>query len=143
MGAAGSDVAIETADVALMADELERLPWLLALGARTLRVVRQNIVLAIALKGLIAVLGVLGLASLWVAVAVGDMGLSLVVIGNALRLGGRAGGTRAALGANRTRAVSSHPAVGIGDAIRTPGRLRDPTSDGADMRADIALGDGR
>ena len=85
MGAIGTDVAIETADIALMSDDLARLPWLVTHACRTLSVVRQNIVFAIGLKLLFVVFAVLGVASLWMAIAA-DMGASLLVICNGLRL---------------------------------------------------------
>lgn len=85
MGAVGSDVAIETADVALMSGNLERIPWLIALAKRTLRVIRQNVTLALGAKVLVLGLAFLGVASLWMAIAA-DMGASLIVIANALRL---------------------------------------------------------
>ncbi len=85
MGAAGTDAALETADVALMADDLLRLPFALRLSRRTVRNIKANIAVAIGLKGLFLVLGVAGLATLWMAV-VADMGASLLVIANGLRL---------------------------------------------------------
>jgi len=85
MGAAGSDVALETADVALMADELDRLPDAIAHSRRTLRVIRQNIIASLAVKAVFVVLAPLGLATLVMAV-VADMGMSLLVTLNALRL---------------------------------------------------------
>ncbi len=85
MGAAGSDVAIETADIALMSDDLARVPWLIAHARRTMRILRQNVALALGLKVLVMALAMLGFASLWMAIAA-DMGASLVVIANALRL---------------------------------------------------------
>lgn len=87
MGVAGTDVALETADVALMRDDLDRLPYLVDLSHRTLSVVRQNIVASIGIKGSLGLLALPGIVSLWVAVAIGDMGLSLAVILNALRIG--------------------------------------------------------
>lgn len=89
MGAIGSDVAIETADVALMGDDLSRLPGLIDRARRTMRVVRQNIAISILVKLVIGFLAVFGLISLWFAIALGDMGLSLLVIANALKLAGK------------------------------------------------------
>jgi len=85
MGAAGSDAALETADVALMGDELERLPWLIRHSRRTLRVIRQNVAFALAVKLAVFLLALAGAASLWMAIAA-DMGASLLVIANGLRL---------------------------------------------------------
>jgi Cd2+/Zn2+-exporting ATPase len=85
MGAAGSDAAIETADVALMADDLSQLPWLVRHSRRALRIIRQNIALSIGIKVVFVLLTLAGFASLWAAIAA-DMGVSLVVIANALRL---------------------------------------------------------
>ncbi len=85
MGAAGSDAAIETADIALMSDDLGKLAWLVRHSRRTLRVIRQNIVFALAIKALFVVLTFVGLASLWAAIAA-DTGASLLVILNGLRL---------------------------------------------------------
>jgi len=85
MGAAGRDVAIEAADIALMSDDLSRIPWLIRHARRTLRVIRQNIVFSLAVKAAFVVLTFAGYASLWAAIAA-DMGASLLVIGNGLRL---------------------------------------------------------
>jgi Cd2+/Zn2+-exporting ATPase len=85
MGAAGTDVALETADVALMADELAKIPYALRLSRATVRNIRVNVGFSLALKGAFLVLALTGNASLWMAV-LADMGASLVVIGNALRL---------------------------------------------------------
>ena len=87
MGAAGSDVAIETADVALMQDDLTKVNYLINLSRKTMRVVKQNVLASILVKGSFAVLTFPGIITLWLAVAVGDMGLSLGVILNALRIG--------------------------------------------------------
>ena len=87
MGAAGSDTALETADVALMGDDLGRLPYLVRLSRRARAVIKQNIVAAIAVKALLAVAVPFGYVSLITAVLVGDMGVSLAVTLNALRLG--------------------------------------------------------
>ncbi len=85
MGAAGSDAAIETADIALMSDDLSKLPWLIQHSRRTLRIIRQNILFSLAVKALFVVLTFAGYASLWAAIAA-DMGASLLVIFNGLRL---------------------------------------------------------
>jgi len=85
MGAAGTDAALETADVALMADELLKIPYALRLSRATARNIRANIAFSIALKAAFMILAVFGLATLWMAV-VADMGASLIVIANALRL---------------------------------------------------------
>jgi Zn2+/Cd2+-exporting ATPase len=85
MGAAGSDAAIETADIALMSDDLAKVPWLIQHSRRTLAIIRQNIALSLGVKALFVVLTLLGAASLWAAIAA-DMGVSLLVIANALRL---------------------------------------------------------
>ncbi len=85
MGAAGSDAAIETADIALMSDDLSRLPWLIHHSRRTLKIIHQNIAFSLAVKALFVILTFAGFASLWAAIAA-DMGASLLVIGNGLRL---------------------------------------------------------
>lgn len=85
MGAAGADAAIETADVALMADDLTKVAWLIRHSRRTLRIVRQNVVLALGIKGVVMLLAICGVATLWLAV-LSDMGASLLVIFNGLRL---------------------------------------------------------
>jgi Cd2+/Zn2+-exporting ATPase len=85
MGAAGSDAAIETADVALMSDDLSKVPWLIRHSKRTLAIVRQNITLSLSVKAVFVVLTFADAASLWAAIAA-DMGVSLLVIFNALRL---------------------------------------------------------
>ena len=85
MGAAGSDAAIETADIALMADDLTKLPWLVAHSRRTLRIIRQNIGFSLGVKAVFVALTFAGFASLWAAIAA-DMGASLLVVFNGLRL---------------------------------------------------------
>jgi Cd2+/Zn2+-exporting ATPase len=86
MGAVGSDVALETADIALMKDDLSKIMYLIHLAKQTAKVIRQNVFASILIKGSVAILAFLGMINLWVAVAVGDMGLSLAVIANAMRL---------------------------------------------------------
>jgi Cd2+/Zn2+-exporting ATPase len=85
MGVAGTDAALETADVALMADELLKIPYAFRLSRATLRNIRANIAFSIAVKSAFLVLAIAGAATLWMAVAA-DMGASLIVIANALRL---------------------------------------------------------
>jgi Cd2+/Zn2+-exporting ATPase len=86
MGVIGSDMALETSDVALMENNLARIPSLIKQAKKTMRIVKQNVVLSIGVKLILAILAIFGLVSLWMAVAIGDMGLSLLVIINALRL---------------------------------------------------------
>jgi len=85
MAAAGSDSAIETADVALMDDDLRKLPAFISLSRRTLRVLRQNIWLALGIKAVFVALTLTGSATMWMAVFA-DMGVSLLVVFNGLRL---------------------------------------------------------
>ena len=87
MGAAGSDVAIETADVALMQDDISKLPYLFSLSRKTMGIIKQNITLAIAIKFLCAVLAIVGIITLMMSVGVGDLGLTLFVILNSFRIG--------------------------------------------------------
>lgn len=89
MGAVGSDVAIETADVALMHDDLSKLSYLLRLSGKTMSIVKENTTVSILIKGSFAVLAVFGFITLWMAVGIGDMGLSLAVILNSLRIGNK------------------------------------------------------
>ncbi|HBX42895.1 MAG TPA: hypothetical protein DEH27_03420 [Deltaproteobacteria bacterium] len=85
MGAAGSPAAIETADVALMAEDLRKVPEAVVLGRRMVSVIRQNVVASLAIKAGFLVAAVSGYATLWMAVAA-DMGTTLLVIGNGMRL---------------------------------------------------------
>jgi Cd2+/Zn2+-exporting ATPase len=89
MGVAGSDTAVEVADVALMRDDIAALPAFFDLGRRTMAIIRQNVALSLAVKALVLVLAVTGHATLWMAVFA-DTGIALLVIANGLRLlGGR------------------------------------------------------
>jgi Cd2+/Zn2+-exporting ATPase len=85
MGAAGSATALETADVALMADELLKIPYALRLSRATLRNIQANLVISIVLKVAFIGLAAAGMATLWMAI-VADTGASIIVIANALRL---------------------------------------------------------
>ncbi len=85
MGAVGSDLAIEAADVALMSDRLDRLPWLITHARRALAIIRFNIAFALFVKALFVLLALAGYSSLWLAIAA-DVGASLLVTVNALRL---------------------------------------------------------
>jgi len=88
MGAVGSDAAIETADIALMSDDIAKVPWLIGHSRRTMAIIRQNIGFSLATKLLFVALTALGMASMWGAIAA-DVGVSLLVVANALRLLGR------------------------------------------------------
>ena len=85
MGAAGTDTAIETADVALMDDDLRKIPTFVRLSRDTASVLKQNIALALGIKAVFLVLTFTGQATMWMAVFA-DMGASLLVVGNGLRL---------------------------------------------------------
>jgi Cd2+/Zn2+-exporting ATPase len=85
MGAAASDVAIETADVALMSEELLKLPYVVRLARATLRNVKTNVTVSLVLKAAFLVLAIGGKATLWMAV-LADTGASVIVVANALRL---------------------------------------------------------
>ena len=85
MGAAGTDAAIETADIALMQDNLGMIAEAVRTGRRTLGIIRFNIAFALSLKALFLGLAAFGIASLWLAI-LADTGATLLVIANALRL---------------------------------------------------------
>jgi Cd2+/Zn2+-exporting ATPase len=85
MGAAGTDAALETADIALMADDLSRLPFTIGLSRRALRTIETNIILSLVVKGLFLLMALAGMATLWMAVFA-DMGMSLLVTLNGLRM---------------------------------------------------------
>ena len=84
MGAMGSDAAIEAADVVLMDDQLKKLPLAVDIAKRTMRIVWQNIIFSLVVKGLVLLLGALGIAGIWLAVFA-DVGVMVIAILNAMR----------------------------------------------------------
>ncbi|MFX1561436.1 MAG: heavy metal translocating P-type ATPase, partial [Promethearchaeota archaeon] len=86
MGAVSSDAALETSDIALMQQDLRKIPALIKKARKTMSIVRQNIAVSISVKLIVGILATLGLVNLWFAIGVGDMGLTFAVIANALRL---------------------------------------------------------
>ena len=84
MGAMGSDAAIEAADVVLMDDKVEKIALAMQISRKTLRIVRQNIVFALGVKGIILILGALGMANMWEAVFA-DVGVAVIAILNSMR----------------------------------------------------------
>jgi len=84
MGSMGSDAAIEAADVVLMDDDVEKIASLVKISRKTLTIVKQNIVFALAVKALVLILGALGAANMWEAVFA-DVGVSVIAILNAMR----------------------------------------------------------
>ena len=85
MGAAGSEQAMETADVVLMGDDLRKIPYLLSLGRKTQRTITANIIAALGIKAAVFALAATGTATLWMAI-VADVGTSVAVILNGMRL---------------------------------------------------------
>ncbi len=86
MGAKGVDVALESADVVLVKDELVQIPYLIALSQKTMVIAKQNIAASLVVKLLLGALGILGLMPLWFTVASGDDGVTLLLLLNTLRL---------------------------------------------------------
>jgi len=84
MGALGSDAAIESADIVLMDDNPEKISLAIKTSRRTMRIVRQNIIFALGVKGIILLLGAFGVAGMWIAVF-GDVGVMVIAILNAMR----------------------------------------------------------
>ncbi|WP_153127035.1 heavy metal translocating P-type ATPase [Peribacillus tepidiphilus] len=85
MGGAGTDTALETADIALMADDLSKLPYTIKLSRKALQIIKQNISFALGLKALALIFIVLGLLNLWLAI-LADMGATVLVTLNSMRL---------------------------------------------------------
>lgn len=86
MGGSGVDVALESADIVLVKDELIQIPRLLKLSKKTVRIAQQNIIASLAIKVILGVLGLMGLTPLWFTVAAGDDGVTMLVLLNTLRL---------------------------------------------------------
>ena len=84
MGAMGSDAAIEAADIVLMDDDLLKLPKALDIAKKTMRIVYENIILAIAVKIVILILSALGVTGMWIAVF-GDGGVLILAVINSMR----------------------------------------------------------
>ena len=84
MGNMGSDAAIEAADIVIMDDDLNKIPAAAAISKKTMRIVRENIIFALAVKAVILVLGATGHASMWAAVF-GDVGVAVIAILNSMR----------------------------------------------------------
>ncbi|RBQ22689.1 Copper-exporting P-type ATPase B [Candidatus Methanobinarius endosymbioticus] len=89
MGMDGADVAVETADIVLMQDNLSKIDYLINLSKKTMGIIKQNITIPLTVKAILTVLGIIGYVSLWEAVLIGDMGLTLLVVVNALRIGNK------------------------------------------------------
>ncbi len=84
MGALGSDAAIEAADIVIMDDNISKLATSLKIAKKTMRIVKQNIIFALAVKGIIMIFSVVGLSNMWIAVF-GDVGVTVLAILNAMR----------------------------------------------------------
>ena len=84
MGSMGSDAAIEAADIGLMDDDVTKIASVVKIARKTLRIVKQNIVFALAIKALVLILGALGMANMWEAVFA-DVGVSVIAILNSMR----------------------------------------------------------
>ena len=132
MGAAASDVALETADVGLMGQDLGRLPYLFRLSQRSSRVIRQNIAASITLKVSLAAGVPFGLVSLITAVLLGDMGASLAVTVNALRLARLKGH-----GAGRAEGAERDAGPGLPSLPIEASQSDSPVSAPAESRADL------
>ncbi|MDI6716744.1 MAG: heavy metal translocating P-type ATPase [Actinomycetota bacterium] len=90
MGAIGSDIALETSDIALMSDDLKNVPYIIQLSRRALKIIKQNVAASIIVKFAFIALAVFGFATLWMAVFA-DTGISVLVILNGMRLFARSG----------------------------------------------------
>jgi Cd2+/Zn2+-exporting ATPase len=86
MGGSGVDVALESADIVLVKDELIQIPYLMKLSKKTVRIAKENIAASLAIKLILGALGLIGLTPLWFTVAAGDDGVTMLVLLNTLRL---------------------------------------------------------
>jgi Cd2+/Zn2+-exporting ATPase len=86
MGISGADVAVETADIVLMQDNISKVSLLVKIAKKTMNIVKENVAFAITVKSILAILGILGYVTLLEAVIIGDMGITLLVVANALRI---------------------------------------------------------
>ena len=86
MGGSGVDVALESADIVLVKDELMQIPYLMKLSKKAVGIAKQNIAASLAIKLMLGALGLMGLTPLWFTVAAGDDGLTMLVLLNTLRL---------------------------------------------------------
>jgi Cd2+/Zn2+-exporting ATPase len=86
MGGSGTDVALESADIVLVKDELIQVPYLIKLSRKTVRIAKQNIAVSLTVKMILVALGLAGLTPLWFTVATGDDGLTMLTFLNTLRL---------------------------------------------------------
>jgi len=84
MGSMGSDAAIEAADIVIMDDDIRKIPLVMRIASRTMRIVRENIVFALAVKLAVMILGALGIANMWLAVFA-DVGVAMLAILNSMR----------------------------------------------------------
>ncbi len=109
MGLTGSDLAVETSDVAILRNDLFSVPGAIDLSRRTVRIIKENIAFSLAVKSVALVLTVLGVTTLWMAVAI-DLGTSLIVTANALRL------TRWQMPGGGRQGAVSHVHVPAGEA---------------------------
>jgi Cd2+/Zn2+-exporting ATPase len=87
MGGLGSDAAIEASDIVIMDDRIERIPLAMRIAAKTRRIVQQNIVFALGIKGAFLLAGAFGAASMWEAV-IADVGVALLAVLNSIRAAG-------------------------------------------------------
>ncbi|MGL6298509.1 MAG: heavy metal translocating P-type ATPase, partial [Methanobacteriaceae archaeon] len=87
MGMSSSGIAVESGDIVLLEDSLNKIDTLLRIAKKTMAVIKENLSVSLVVKSTLAILAIYGLINLWEAVLIGDMGLTLLVIANALRIG--------------------------------------------------------